>query len=226
MPLPTVAGSQVKGMATTALVVGFAEHHDCNNNGKSDSWLMSRSLFIKRMAINNIPTMKICWVVFFHPGWGRLKREHAMICLAHGAKINSYCSDKNNKGICCIFGLPSSAVSVELSKQGACWARRETWGRKHGSVRCQPSRACTRHFILGLFFFFFISRGGLQWGSLTKALAWIFFTLPRFSCLKAKSFLEAFCLRLKYLRIKHIDLEIQDLFFFFFPFTNLPDCHY
>lgn len=134
---------------------GVAEDHNCNNNGKSDSWLRSRSLFIKRMAINNIPIMKICWVVFFHAGLDRLKREHAMICLAHGAKKNSYCIDKNNKGICCIFGLPSSAVSVELSKQGACWARRETGGREHGSVRCQPSRACTRRFILGLFYLFF-----------------------------------------------------------------------
>jgi len=126
---------------------------DCNNNGKSNSWLMSRSLFIKKIAINNIPTMKTCWVVLFRLGLDRLKHEQTMICLAHGAKINSYCSDKNNKGICCIFELPSSAVSVELSKQGACWARRVKRGRERGSVRCQPSRAPMRCFTLGLLCF-------------------------------------------------------------------------
>lgn len=81
---------------------------------------MSRTLFIKKIAINNIPTMKICWLVFFRLGLDRVKHEQTMICLAHGAKINSYCSDKNNEGIHCMFDLPSSVISVELSKQGAC----------------------------------------------------------------------------------------------------------
>lgn len=107
------------------------------------------------MAINNIPTMKVCRVVFFHPGLGRLKHEQTMICLAHGAKINSYCSDKNNKGICCIFALPSLAVSVEQSKQGACRARREKRGRERGGVgwcRVSLQGHLQDILLLGLFF--------------------------------------------------------------------------
>lgn len=104
--------------------------------------------------------MKVCWVVFFHPGLGRLKHEQTLICLAHGAKINSYCSDENNTGIRRIFKLPSWAVSEELSRQGACGARTEKRGRARSSVRRrQPSRTAAGRLTPGLFSGSFLGMG-------------------------------------------------------------------
>lgn len=103
--------------------------------------------------------------MFFHPGLGRLKHEQTMICLAHGAKINSYCSDKNNKGICCIFAVPSLAVSVEQSEQGACRARREKRGRERGGVGGVVSAFKGIYKIFYSWAYFFFSGKGLQWGS-------------------------------------------------------------
>lgn len=51
LPLPRAAGSQVKSVAIPLLVVvGLHTIRTCNNNGKSDSWLMSRSFIHKKDA--------------------------------------------------------------------------------------------------------------------------------------------------------------------------------